>query len=295
MEEKSSQFGPSVGNTSAWLVAITVIVIVLALIAVVSARKREKTALRDAERTAAMRSDFVSMVSHELRTPLTSISGFASTLSDMWRELAPEEVDEFLGIMIGEASHLEELVEDILVIPRLDANRLHLEAQMFDLSTLVHEIVSAIFPLETSKDVDVAIPGGVQVFADRRRVAQVLRNLLDNARKYGGDQVLVEGVNIGEQYMVVVTDNGSGIPEAQEELVFRHFEQVSKGDGRKEQGIGLGLPIARRLARAMGGDVWYERRFPTGARFCFSLAFHPPDDYGVGSEGREPTKRGIGT
>lgn len=280
-------------NTTYALIAVTVVVSVVAALAVLSARRREKTALRDAARTAAMRSDFVSMVSHELRTPLTSITGFAMTLSEMWQDLEPGEVDEFLGIMIGEANHLEELVEDILVIPRLDANRLHLEEGLFDISILVHEISSAIFPADSVKDVDVAIPGGVQVFADRRRVAQVLRNLMDNARKYGGDQVLIEGANIGEQYMVVVTDNGRGIPEEDEELIFRHFEQVSKGDSRKEQGIGLGLPIARRLARAMGGDVWYERRFPTGSRFCFSLSFHPPDDYGVGSEGRDSSESAI--
>lgn len=281
-------------TTTYALIGVTVVVTVLAVLAVLSARRREQTALRDAERTAAMRSDFVSMVSHELRTPLTSITGFAVTLSEMWRDLDPDEVDEFLGIMIGESNHLEELVEDILVIPRLDANRLHLEEELFDISILVHEISSAIFPADSAKDVDIAIPGGVQVFADRRRVAQVLRNLMDNARKYGGDQVLVEGANIGEQYMVVVTDNGRGIPERDEELVFRHFEQVSKGDSRKEQGIGLGLPIARRLARAMGGDVWYERRFPTGSRFCFSLSFHPPDDYGVGADGRDPSTKSDG-
>ena len=112
---------------------------------------------------------------------------------------------------------------------------------------------------------------GVRMQADPKRVQQVVRNLLENARKYGGDQVLVEGFAHGEQYVLVVSDNGPGVPDGSANQIFEHFEQLSKGDSRSSSGIGLGLPIARRLARAMGGDVWYERRFPTGSRFCFSM------------------------
>ncbi len=70
---------------------------------------------------------------------------------------------------------------------------------------------------------------------------------------------------------MVVSDNGPGVPDSLAERIFEAFEQVSKGDARSTQGIGLGLPIARNLARAMGGDVWYEPRFPTGSRFCFTV------------------------
>jgi signal transduction histidine kinase len=76
---------------------------------------------------------------------------------------------------------------------------------------------------------------------------------------------------MGDQYLIVISDNGPGVPDEETQRVFDNFEQVSKGDAREATGIGLGLPIARRLARAMGGEVWYERRFPTGARFCYSL------------------------
>jgi signal transduction histidine kinase len=76
---------------------------------------------------------------------------------------------------------------------------------------------------------------------------------------------------LGDQYLIIVSDNGPGVPDEETKKVFEDFEQLSKGDARDSTGMGLGLPIARRLARAMGGDVWYERRFPTGARFCYSL------------------------
>jgi two-component system sensor histidine kinase ChiS len=82
---------------------------------------------------------------------------------------------------------------------------------------------------------------------------------------------MVEGFVMGDQYLVIISDNGPGVANPDVQKVFENFEQVSKGDSRESTGIGLGLPIARRLARAMGGEVWYERRFPTGARFCYSL------------------------
>ena len=95
----------------------------------------------------------------------------------------------------------------------------------------------------------VSLPDGVRVRADSRRVQQVIRNLMENARKYGGDQVMVEGFVLGDQYLIVISDNGPGVPDEETQRVFDNFEQVSKGDTREATGIGLGLPIARRLAR----------------------------------------------
>lgn len=232
-----------------------------------------------------IKNDFVAMVSHELRTPLTSIAGFAETLESSWESISQSEVDEFLSIITTQATYLGELVEDILVIPRLDADRLRLWPEKVDLSNLVHDAVAAAFPepdgTVTSADgkkvskADASVPGGVMGYGDPRRVLQILRNLMSNAVKYGGEQILIEGFPFGEHFVVVVSDNGSGLVDEDVNRVFDHFEQVSKGDSRSATGIGLGLPIARKLARAMGGDVWYEKRFPTGARFCLSITVTP--------------------
>ena len=216
-----------------------------------------------------IKNDFVAMVSHELRTPLTSIAGFAEMLQSDWKTMPQVEVDEFLDIITRQAHYLGDLVEDVLVIPRLEAGRLRLKPELFDLSELVHEVKGLIFP--DNDRASVSIPGGVMVWGDPRRAQQVLRNLIENARKYGGDRILIEGFPLGDHFVVVVSDNGQGVPEEMVNRVFEHFEQISKGDSRSSSGIGLGLPIARRLARAMGGEVWYEKRFPTGSRFCFSI------------------------
>lgn len=237
----------------------------------VASRARESQAREEAEDARHIKNDFVSMVSHELRTPLTSIAGFAQTLSASWNSLTQEEVTEFLGYISMQSTYLGDLVEDILVIPRLEAGRLRFNEDVFDLGTMIEEVAFLIFPPGGGREASVSIPHGVRAHADAIRVQQVVRNLLENARKYGGDQILVEGLTHGEQYVVVVSDNGPGVPDNSTNSIFEHFEQVSKGDSRSSSGIGLGLPIARSLARAMGGDVWYERRFPTGSRFCFSL------------------------
>ncbi|CAN5209452.1 hypothetical protein BH18ACT5_BH18ACT5_18370 [soil metagenome] len=237
----------------------------------VASRARESQAREEAEDARHIKNDFVSMVSHELRTPLTSIAGFAQTLSASWNSLTQEEVAEFLGYISKQSTYLGDLVEDILVIPRLEAGRLRFNEDVFDLGTMIEEVAFLIFPPGGGREASVSIPHGVRAHADAKRVQQVVRNLLENARKYGGDQILVEGLTHGEQYVVVVSDNGPGVPDNSTNSIVEHFEQVSKGDSRSSSGIGLGLPIARSLARAMGGDVWYERRFPTGSRFCFSL------------------------
>jgi signal transduction histidine kinase len=253
------------------LAVVGVISVIWALAITRAGRRREREVMRLSEEAHRIKDEFVAMVSHELRTPLTSIAGFADTLLESWRDLPPDEVDEFLGIISRQSVYLGDLVEDVLVIPRLEADRLRFHPELFDLGDLLADVSRMVFPSGGKKSAVVTLPDGVRVRADRRRVQQVIRNLMENAHKYGGDQVMVEGFVLGDQYLLVISDNGPGVPDEETQRVFDNFEQVSKGDTREATGIGLGLPIARRLARAMGGEVWYERRFPTGARFCFSL------------------------
>ncbi|MEX0699905.1 MAG: HAMP domain-containing sensor histidine kinase [Acidimicrobiia bacterium] len=261
-----------------WLVclSVTLVALVWSVTRVRIAREKEQAARQEAIEARHIKNDFVAMVSHELRTPLTSIAGFAETLTSDWKSLTDAEIAEFLGYISKQSHYLGDLVEDVLVIPRLEAGRLRFRVEHFDLGSLVHEVANMLFPPGGGREAAVSLPAGVRLQADPKRVQQVVRNLLENARKYGGDQVLVEGFAHGDQYVLVVSDNGPGVPDAAINTVFEHFEQLSKGDSRSSSGIGLGLPIARRLARAMGGDVWYERRFPTGSRFCFSLPAKAP-------------------
>lgn len=240
-------------------------VISVSLAAVGWAAFKARAAKASFERADRMRTEFVNTVSHEFRTPLTSIAGFSNTLRDQWEALDAGDIDEFLGIICAEAEHLSTLVEDILVVPRLESGRLNLQPVVMDLSTLVAETVRAVFPPGHDRELMVTIPNGVKVYADPLRVGQIIRNLLSNALKHGGPQVAVDGQYIGTHYQLVVSDTGAGIPRDQRGAIFEEFDRGGVGD--VTGGIGLGLPIAQRLARQMGGDVWFEPRFPAGSRF----------------------------
>jgi signal transduction histidine kinase len=238
--------------------------------AVHSARRRQAEALAAEQRAAQMKNEFVSMVSHELRTPLTNIAGFALALRESWRTFDPAEVDEFLEVVCREAEHLRSLVDDVLVVPRLEAGRLPIEPADFPLRPAAYRIAGLVFPAGGSKSVTVAVGGNAVVRADPNRVEQVLRNLLENAARYGGTQVSVEADLLGMEWTVTVADDGPGIAPDDRERIFAAFEQA--GDDRNPgQGLGLGLTVSRVLVQAMGGRIWYEPGFPTGARFCFTL------------------------
>lgn len=249
-----------------------------------AARNRQATALRAEMRASEMKTEFVSMISHELRTPLTNISGFADTLNEMWRTLDPAEIDEFIGIIQTEAEHLGNLVDDVLAIPRLETGRLLVDATDFALRPLAFRIANLIFPAEGEKEASVQVSGNVILRADPNRVEQVLRNLLDNARKYGGDRVGIEAFQRGESFVIAVTDNGPGIREEDRERIFEQFEQVSQGDDRTASGLGLGLAVTKKLVETMDGEVWYEPGFPVGTRFCFTLPTGNADTTAADSE-----------
>jgi signal transduction histidine kinase len=234
--------------------------------------KKAQTAALAAERGASeMKNQFVSMVSHELRTPLTNISGFAETLHDTWQELPGIDVDEFLAIIVSESEHLKDLVEDVLAIPRLEAGRMLLDPTDFPLRPAAFKIVDLLIPDGGERSASVSIGSNVVVHADPNRVEQVLRNLIDNARKYGGQSISVDAVPFGNDWQIVVADTGTGLSPEDRERVFKAFEQVTSGDTRTETGFGLGLAVAAHLVDAMGGRIWYEPGFPVGARFCFTL------------------------
>ena len=210
------------------------------------------------------------MVSHELRTPLTNIAGFALALKESWRTFDPAEVDEFLDVMCREADHLRALVDDVLVVPRLEADKLLIEPADFPLRPAAFRIAGLVFPAGGDKSVSVSVSGSAVVRADPNRVQQVLRNLLENAARHGGSQVSVEASLQNAEWLVVVADDGPGIDPADRDRIFGAFEQGA-AHAAAGHGLGLGLTVSRVLVEAMGGRIWYEPGFPTGARFCFTL------------------------
>lgn len=267
----TSEAGPEIWGAVLIFLSGVMLSLSAAAAAVAAARHRQEDAVAAERRASEMKNEFVSMVTHELRTPLTNIAGFAMTLSDTWRDLDPAEAEEFLQIIVTEAEHLSKLVDDVLAIPRLEAGRLLVDATAFPMAPAAYRIADLLFPAGGERSARVSIGGSVWVDADPNRVEQVLRNLLENARKYGGDQVSVEAERRDDHWLIVVADDGPGVPPEYRERIFGRFEQVPSGNTRLVSGFGLGLSVVRHLVEAMGGEVWYEPGFPIGSRFCFTL------------------------
>jgi two-component system sensor histidine kinase VicK len=223
-----------------------------------------------------MKSDFVSTVSHELRTPLTSIYGFAETLLRQDVLFGDEERQTFLGYIASESQRLTAIVDALLNVARLDTGDLKVNLAPTDVRGVVDEVVqSAQDGATDGHQFVVDLPAEpLAANADRDKLRQVFSILLDNALKYSreGGKVTV-GVELKRDTVEVsVADEGIGIPQADQDQIFRKFYRGADAETRVgASGTGLGLFIARGLVTAMGGRIWVESREGEGSTFAFEL------------------------
>ncbi len=211
------------------------------------------TRLREAEAALEQqlreRDQFVASVSHELRTPLTSIMGLTDELVSRPEDFDAAEQVELLGIVAAETRDVVDIVEDLLVTARAEAGQLQVSLEPCDL-TMEMRRVADLMGGET-------IPGNpVWIHADPVRLRQVLRNLVSNALRHGGPSVRMSVAPEAERAVLAIRDNGVPLPETERERIFMPYER-SRGDTVVES-VGLGLHVARLLARKMGGDLAYE-------------------------------------
>jgi signal transduction histidine kinase/DNA-binding response OmpR family regulator len=220
------------------------------------------------------KSDFIASMSHELRTPLSAILGFSELMRAEPRHddgrLVP---DEWIEHIHSGGQHLLALINDVLDLAKVEAGRLELDREPFDLRGLVTETVAGLRPLAERKHITISSRGKVErLIADRGRVRQVLYNLLSNAIKFtpDGGSITVEAVAVDEVVRLSVSDTGSGIAPEDQELIFEEFRQVG-GMGERQAGTGLGLALARRLVEAHGGQVELESTLGEGSRFTVTF------------------------
>jgi two-component system, OmpR family, phosphate regulon sensor histidine kinase PhoR len=230
------------------------------------------TELRRLER---VRRDFVANVSHEFRTPLTAIQGFAETLLAGAIDDAQNRV-RFLEIILEHARRLARLTEDLLRLSQMDSDRLELEIDEVSVSQIVDSCLATAQhrALENGLELSVKVPSNLPTVAgDRRRLAEVLQNLLDNARQYtlpGGEIVLSAEAHELE-VVFTVSDTGIGIPRTDQSRIFERFYRVDAARSREAGGTGLGLAIAKHLIEAQGGRIWVESELGKGSHFHFSV------------------------
>ncbi len=242
----------------------------------VAERTREllqaKEAAEAADRT---KSAFLANMSHELRTPLNSIIGFTGILLQALAGPLNAEQRKQLTMVQGSGRHLLALINDVLDLSKIEAGQLEMRREVVDLAELIPRVVGTIQPQADRKGlalvVDVA-PGIGAMVGDRRRIEQVLMNLLANAVKFTErGSITVRAFGERERARVEVTDTGIGIEASHRDLLFRPFSQLDTGLTRKHDGTGLGLSICRHLVELMGGTIDVDSRPGVGSTFHFTL------------------------
>lgn len=226
------------------------------------------------ERLEAMRRDFVANVSHELRTPLTSIKAFVENLLDGGID-EPQNARRFLEIVSRHADRMGELIEDLTDLSQIETGAVQLERRRVDAADVSREVVDQLRALTTVNEVqvDVGFDGPFVILADRRRLEQMLTNLVGNAIKFNrkGGSVVVRGEKTAEHSTIHVEDTGVGIPADSLEKVFQRFHRVDRNRSREVGGTGLGLSIVKHLMRLHGGRVRVDSELGRGS--TFSLDF----------------------
>ena len=226
--------------------------------------------LQRVEELGQAKDDMIGNLSHELRTPLTGIYGFALALDDMGFEDA-EFAAEMNSFIIRDAADLNRMVDDLLVAAKAENEGLNFSPA--DIS-VEREVTEVLVPLKTSEKNIVTDIEDTNVFADRLRVRQIVRNLVSNAEKHGGQNITIKGHTVGSRYVLDVTDDGSGVSP---ELVDRLFDRfVHDGDAPLTQGsVGVGLSVAQALATGMGSRIDHEQS-PGQCTFSLVLPLAAP-------------------
>ena len=227
------------------------------------------------EKAYRVKSDFLASMSHELRTPLNSIIGFSSVLLGPTGDPLSPDQRMALEKVLKNGKHLLQLINDILDFSKLEAGRMTINVEADDVSNIISSTIMTVEMLINQKSLDLKQeidPELPQLNTDILKVKQIIVNLLSNAVKFTErGEIVLKVWKVGEMVSFSVRDSGIGIEEKNLPLVFEEFQQIDSSHSRKYKGTGLGLPISRRLARMLGGDLLVESSFGKGSTFTLTI------------------------
>jgi signal transduction histidine kinase len=234
-----------------------------------------QAAVYKAESADRLKSAFLATMSHELRTPLNSIIGFTGILLQKLVGPLSEEQEKQLNMVQDSARHLLALINDVLDISKIEAGQVTLYTDKFDLADAIRISMEKVFPLAEKKGLllsSVMVPERIEMVSDRRRIEQVLINLLNNAVKFTEKgKVHLQCQIIDKNVMISVSDTGIGIKAENIPTLFQPFKQVDSGISRQYEGTGLGLSICKKLVELLEGEIWVESEPGKGSTFIFTL------------------------
>jgi signal transduction histidine kinase/CheY-like chemotaxis protein len=228
----------------------------------------------EAERANEAKSTFLANMSHELRTPLNAIIGFTRIVQRKAKGQLPEKQINNLGKVLGSADHLLGLINTILDIAKIEAGRMDVINNRFQVGSLIEAISMTAQPLirpgvELTHEIDPDLP---QINSDQDKLKQILLNLLSNAAKFTHEgAVTVRAIQEGESLLIAVSDTGIGMNEEALDHVFEEFQQADTTTTRKYGGTGLGLSISKHLAQLLGGDLAVESVEGEGSTFTVTI------------------------
>ena len=233
---------------------------------------QDMTPLEEMER---LRAEFLGLVSHELRAPLISIKGCATTALGTSSSLDPAETLQFFRIIDGQADHMRELIGDLLDAARIETGTLSVTPEPVEVAVMVDQARNTFLSGGGRHAVRIDLPPELpRVQADRRRIVQVLENLLSNAARHSPvtSPIGVRAELDGVQVAVTVADGGRGIPEEHLPHLFRKYAESGREERERGMGAGLGLAICKGLIEAHGGRIWAESEGDElGTRFTFTV------------------------
>jgi len=213
---------------------------------------------------------FIGIASHELKTPLTAIKANIDFILSEKEGKIPENLKSYLITIQRNTNRIQMRMDQMLDLSRMKSNRLLFNRERILLSEVMGGYIGEVTPVEKRLSIQVGIPQGLLIYADRNALHDIFINLLSNAFKFTADggQVSILAGPKDQSILLEIKDTGMGIPEDKLQMIFDEFYQV---EGGKHGGTGLGLAIAKRLVEEHGGNIWVESQFGKGSTFYFTL------------------------
>jgi signal transduction histidine kinase len=237
---------------------------------------------RELEAASRHKSDFLATMSHELRTPLNAIIGFSEVLKEEMFGTLNQRQLAYVQDVLDAGKHLLSLINDVLDLAKIEAGRMELNLSPVSIPEILRSAMSMNADRASRSRLELALAAEqteLVVYADERRIRQVIFNLLSNAIKFtpAGGRIEISAHAHDGQVEIAVADTGPGIVPADLEMIFEEFQQTS--EGKEAEGTGLGLPLSRRLVELHGGRLWAESEVGGGSTFRFTL---PVEEKAVG-------------